>query len=53
MNSATRPLKSTKVVLPKEHGKTMDLTAWIVTLAGLVAIAWVVWYFWIYDEPVD
>ncbi len=30
----------------------MDLTAWIVTLAGLVAMAWVVWYFWIYDEPV-
>ncbi len=31
----------------------MDLTAWIVTLVGLLAMAWVVWYFWIYDEPVD
>ena len=29
----------------------MDLTAWIVTIAGMLAMAWVVWYFWIYDEP--
>ena len=29
----------------------MDLTAWIVTIAGLLAMVWVVWYFWIYDEP--
>ena len=28
----------------------MDLTAWIVTLAGLLAMAWVVWYFWLSDE---
>ena len=31
----------------------MDLTAWIVTIAGVLAMAWVVWYFWIYDEPLD
>ncbi len=31
----------------------MDLTAWIVTIIGLLAMAWVVWYFWIYDEPVE
>lgn len=31
----------------------MDLTAWIVTLAGLAAMAWVIWYFWLYDEPLD
>ena len=35
----------------EKHGTPMDLTAWIVTIAGLLAMAWVVWYFWIYDEP--
>lgn len=28
----------------------MDTTAWIVTLIGLAAMAWVVWYFWL-SEP--
>ncbi len=28
----------------------MDLAAWIVTAAGLLAMAWVVWYFWLYDD---
>ncbi len=29
----------------------MDLAAWIVTLAGVLAMVWVVWYFWLYEEP--
>lgn len=29
----------------------MDAAAWIVTLAGIAAALWVVWYFWLYDEP--
>jgi len=29
----------------------MDTTAWIVTLVGAAAMAWVVWYFWLYEEP--
>jgi hypothetical protein len=28
----------------------MDLAAWIVTLAGLAAMAWVVWYFWLWSD---
>ena len=28
----------------------MDLSAWIVTALGLLAMAWVVWYFWL-SEP--
>lgn len=31
----------------------MDLTAWMVTIAGLLAMAWVVWYFWLADESVE
>lgn len=31
----------------------MDTTAWIVTVAGLAAMAWVVWYFWLYRDPAD
>jgi hypothetical protein len=31
----------------------MDATAWIVTLIGLAAMAWVVWYFWIYEDPTE
>ncbi len=31
----------------------MDTAAWIVTLAGLAAMGWVVWYFWLYEEPTD
>jgi len=27
----------------------MDVTAWIVTAAGLAAMAWVVWYFFLYE----
>jgi len=29
----------------------MDLTAWIVTLLGLLAMTWVVWYFWLHEAP--
>jgi hypothetical protein len=29
----------------------MDVAAWIVTLGGLAAAVWVVWYFWLWDEP--
>ena len=29
----------------------MDTTAWIVTLVGIAAAVWVVWYFWLYEEP--
>jgi copper chaperone len=29
----------------------MDTTAWIVTLLGLAAMVWVVWYFWLYEPP--
>ena len=29
----------------------MDLAAWIVTLVGLAAMAWVVWYFWLWTPP--
>lgn len=28
----------------------MDAAAWIVTLAGVAAAVWVVWYFWLYEE---
>lgn len=28
----------------------MDLAAWIVTLLGIFAMGWVVWYFWLYEE---
>ncbi|MDQ7039664.1 MAG: cation transporter [Rhodothermus sp.] len=28
----------------------MDTTAWLVTLIGLAAMAWVIWYFWL-SEP--
>ena len=31
----------------------MDATAWIVTLIGLAAMAWAVWYFWIYEDPTE
>ena len=31
----------------------MDTTAWIVTFVGLAVMAWVVWYFWLYEEPTD
>jgi hypothetical protein len=31
----------------------MDTTAWIVTFVGIAAAAWVVWYFWLYEEPTD
>lgn len=31
----------------------MDAAAWIVTLLGLAAMAWVVWYFWLYEEPAN
>ena len=29
----------------------MDLIAWIVTFAGLALMGWVVWYFWLWNEP--
>jgi hypothetical protein len=29
----------------------MDAAAWIVTLAGLAAAVWVVWYFWLWEDP--
>lgn len=29
----------------------MDFAAWIVTAVGLLAMGWVVWYFWLYREP--
>ena len=35
------------------RNQKMDLAAWIVTIAGLAAMVWVVWYFWIYEEPVE
>ncbi len=28
----------------------MDTASWIVTLAGIAAAAWVVWYFWLYED---
>jgi hypothetical protein len=31
----------------------MDAAAWVVTLAGLAAAVWVVWYFWLWKEPED
>ncbi len=31
----------------------MDTTAWIVSFVGLALMAWVVWYFWLYEEPTD
>jgi hypothetical protein len=31
----------------------MDTTAWIVTLLGLATMVWVVWYFWIYEDPAE
>jgi len=31
----------------------MDTIAWIVTLAGIALAIWVVWYFWLYEEPAD
>ena len=31
----------------------MDAAALVVTLAGLAAAVWVVWYFWLWEEPED
>lgn len=31
----------------------MDTTSWIVTALGLLAMGWVVWYFWLYKEPAE
>jgi hypothetical protein len=31
----------------------MDTAAIVVTLAGIAAAVWVVWYFWLYEEPGD
>lgn len=28
----------------------MDAASWIVTILGLLAMGWVVWYFWLYEE---
>jgi len=28
----------------------MDAAAWIVTLAGIAAAVWVVWYFWLWED---
>ena len=27
----------------------MDMAAWMVTIGGVVAALWVVWYFWLHD----
>lgn len=28
----------------------MSETQWVVTVAGLAAMGWVVWYFWLYND---
>lgn len=28
----------------------MTLVEWLVTIGGLVVMAWIVWYFWLYEE---
>jgi hypothetical protein len=31
----------------------MDTAEVLVTVAGIAAAGWVVWYFWLWDEPPD